>query len=116
MRESEKWKSSRSVVSNSQRPHELEPTRLLRPWDFPGRSTGVGCHSRVHLEQKVKEHWRWVILRQQVEEKNLAKESEKKGSEKEEENSVLEAEGGKHSENEKQYHLSQASQGKFRSR
>ena len=55
-------------------------------------------------------------MRQQVEEKNLAKESEKKGSEKEEENSVLEAEGGKHSENEKQYHLSQASQGTFRSR
>ena len=20
------------------------PTRLLRPWDFPGKSTGVGCH------------------------------------------------------------------------
>ena len=26
------------------RPHGLQPTRLLRPWDFPGRSTGVGCH------------------------------------------------------------------------
>lgn len=48
-------------------------------------------------------------MRQQVEEKNLAKECEKKGSEKEEENSVLEAEGGKHSENEKQHHSSQAS-------
>ena len=22
----------------------LQPTRLLRPWDFPGKSTGVGCH------------------------------------------------------------------------
>ena len=21
----------------------LQPTRLLRPWDFPGKSTGVGC-------------------------------------------------------------------------
>ena len=21
-----------------------EPTRLLCPWDFPGKSTGVGCH------------------------------------------------------------------------
>ena len=20
------------------------PARLLRPWDFPGKSTGVGCH------------------------------------------------------------------------
>ena len=31
-------------MSNSQRPHGLQPTRLLRPWDFPGKSTGVGCH------------------------------------------------------------------------
>ena len=42
--ESEKWKWSRSVVPDSQRPHGLQPTRLLRPWDFPGKSTGVGCH------------------------------------------------------------------------
>ena len=42
--ESEKWKWSRSVVSNPQRPRGLQPTRLLRPWDFPGKSTGVGCH------------------------------------------------------------------------
>ena len=26
------------------RPHGLQPTRLLHPWDFPGNSTGVGCH------------------------------------------------------------------------
>ena len=31
-------------MSNSQRPHGLQPTRLLRPWDFPGKSTGMGCH------------------------------------------------------------------------
>ena len=42
--ESEKWKGSRSVVCNSSRPHGLQPTRLLHPWDFPGKSTGVGCH------------------------------------------------------------------------
>ena len=42
--ESEKWKWSRSVVSDSQQPHGLQPTRLLHPWDFPGKSTGVGCH------------------------------------------------------------------------
>ena len=24
--------------------HGLQPSRLLRPWDFPGKSTGVGCH------------------------------------------------------------------------
>ena len=42
--ESEKWKWSRSVVSDSSGPHGLQPTRLLHPWDFPGKSTGVGCH------------------------------------------------------------------------
>ena len=44
MHESEKWKWSRSVVSDSSRSHELQRTRLLHPWDFPGKSTGVGCH------------------------------------------------------------------------
>ena len=44
MHESEKWKWSRSVVSDPQRPHGLQPSRLLHPWDFPGKSTGVGCH------------------------------------------------------------------------
>jgi len=33
-----------SVMSNSSRPHGLQPTRLLHLWDFPGKSTGVGCH------------------------------------------------------------------------
>ena len=41
---SEKWKWSRSVVSDSSRLHGLQPTRLCCPWDFPGKSTGVGCH------------------------------------------------------------------------
>ena len=35
---------SRSVVSDSVRPEGLQPTRLLRPWDSPGKNTGVGCH------------------------------------------------------------------------
>ena len=26
------------------RPHGLQPTRLLSPWDSPGRKTGLGCH------------------------------------------------------------------------
>ena len=29
-------------MSNSLRPHGLQPTKLLCPWDFPGKSTGVG--------------------------------------------------------------------------
>ena len=41
---SEKWKWSRSVMSDSSRPRGLQPTRLLCLWDFPGKSTGVGCH------------------------------------------------------------------------
>ena len=44
MHESEKWKWSRSVVSDSLWPHRLQPSRLRRPCDFPGKSTGVGCH------------------------------------------------------------------------
>ena len=44
MRGSEKWKWSHSVVSNSQQPHGVQPTRVLHPWDFSGKSTGVGCH------------------------------------------------------------------------
>ena len=35
MHESEKWKGNHSVVSDAQRPHGLQPSRLLRPWDFP---------------------------------------------------------------------------------
>ena len=33
-----------SVVSDSSRPHRLQPTRLPRPWDSPGKNTGVGCN------------------------------------------------------------------------
>ena len=43
MHENEKWKWSRSVVSDSVAPWTA-PTRLLRPWDFPCKSTGVGRH------------------------------------------------------------------------
>ena len=53
MYESEKWKWSRSVVSYSWRPHGLQPTRLLCPWGFPGKSTGVGCHCLLH--------WWWLV-------------------------------------------------------
>ena len=35
---------SHSIVSDSLQPHGLQPTRLLHPWDFPGKNTGVGCH------------------------------------------------------------------------
>ena len=32
-------------MSNSLQPHGLQPTRLLCPWDSPGKNTGVGCHA-----------------------------------------------------------------------
>ena len=31
-------------MSDSVRPHRRQPTRLPRPWDYPGKNTGVGCH------------------------------------------------------------------------
>ena len=35
---------SHFAVSNSFRPHRLQPTRLFFPWDSPGKNTEVGCH------------------------------------------------------------------------
>ena len=37
-----KWNPS--VVSDSLWPNGLQTIRLLRPWDFPGKSAGVDCH------------------------------------------------------------------------
>ena len=31
-------------MSDSVQPHRWQPTRLLCPWDSPGKNTGVGCH------------------------------------------------------------------------
>ena len=31
-------------MSDSVRPHRWQPTRFPRPWDPPGKNTGVGCH------------------------------------------------------------------------
>ena len=31
-------------MSDSVRPHRWQLTRLPRPWDSPGKNTGVGCH------------------------------------------------------------------------
>ena len=33
-----------SVMSDSVQPHRRQPTKLPRPWDSPGKNTGVGCH------------------------------------------------------------------------
>ena len=52
---------SRSVVSNSVRPQRRQPTRFPRPWDSPGKNTGVGCHfllqcMKVKSERKSLSH------------------------------------------------------------
>ena len=61
--ESENWKWSHSVVSDPQRPHGLQPSRLLRPWDFLGKSTGVGCHCLLLVRLKIPIiHWKQYML------------------------------------------------------
>ena len=42
-------------MSNSVRPHRRQPTRLPRPWDSPGKNTGVGYHFLLQcMKVKVK--------------------------------------------------------------
>ena len=36
---------SHSIMSNSLKPHGLQPTRLFCPWSSPCKNTGVGSHS-----------------------------------------------------------------------
>ena len=48
-----------SVESDSLQPHGLLSARLLCPWDFPGKNTGVGC--RVLL-QGIFLTQRWNLL------------------------------------------------------
>ena len=47
-----KWKVKAKSLSHVRlfRPHGLQSTRLLRPWDFPGKSTGVRCHCLLHID------------------------------------------------------------------
>ena len=44
-----------SVVSDSARPHRRQPTRLPRPWDSPGKNTGVGCHCLLQCRKEKSE-------------------------------------------------------------
>ena len=59
MHGSEKWKWSHSVMSDPQWPHGLPPSRLLHPWDFPGKTTGVGCHC---LLRSLPQEWEMCSL------------------------------------------------------
>ena len=43
-------------------PHGLQPTRLLCPWDFPGKHIGVSCHfllQGIFLTQGLNPHLLW---------------------------------------------------------
>ena len=49
-------------MSDSVRSHRWHPTRLPRPWDSPGKNTGVGCHfllqcMKVKSESEVAQSW-----------------------------------------------------------
>ena len=51
-------------MSDSLRPHGLQPTRILHPWDFPGKSTGMGCHcllQEVSLFLLYSQYWRTCL-------------------------------------------------------
>ena len=62
MHEREKWKWSHSVVSDSSRPHGLQPTRLLHPWDFPGKS-GVPLPSpSSSLDMSICRVFKYVLI------------------------------------------------------
>ena len=60
-----KWKVKVKVKSyQTQRPHGLQPTRLLCPWDSPGESTGVGCHRLLQYKLAVNpkgEDWQTIL-------------------------------------------------------
>ena len=58
---------SRSVVSNSLRPHGLQSAGLLCPWSFPGKNTKVDCHflfQGIFLIQGSNPHLLSFLLRQ----------------------------------------------------
>ena len=43
------------------RPHRRQPTRLPRPWDSPGKNTGVGCHFLLQCMKVKSERSRSVV-------------------------------------------------------
>ena len=57
-----KWKWSHPVVPDSSRPHGLQPTRFLCPWDFPGKSTGMDCHCLLHYPSYLIFIYLWYIF------------------------------------------------------
>ena len=58
-----KKKSKNEVLSHCLWAHGLQPTRLLCPWDFPGKNTGGGCNflpqKNKSLMKKIPQIWLW---------------------------------------------------------
>ena len=80
---------SSPVVSDSLWPSGLWATRLLCPWDFPGKNTGIGCHfllqgifptqgSNLHLlcllrcKQNLYPHITWEVHLSLVKDSNVS--------------------------------------------
>ena len=42
-----------SVMSDSVQPQRRQPSSLPRPWDSPGKNTGVGCHFLLQVEAQM---------------------------------------------------------------
>ena len=59
------------VMSNSVQPQRWQPTRLPRPWDSPGKNTGVGCHfllqaRYIHAQSKVSFCWKTETIKRNL--------------------------------------------------
>ena len=55
-----KKRVSCSVMPNSLQSHGLQPPRLLLPWDFTGKDTGLGCHlllQRAYRDPQIACSW-----------------------------------------------------------
>ena len=57
---------SDSVMSDSLQPHELQSTRLLCPWDSPGKNTGVSCHALLQGILQLRDQTRVSCIGRQI--------------------------------------------------
>ena len=62
MHESETWKWSHSVMSDSSRPHGLQPTRLLVRWILQARVLEWGCQTiKVQIHGMYTPEWTLTV-------------------------------------------------------